>query len=252
MNIYKLPILQNISISPDLFILELPFSEPVQAGQFMMVNIPDPSKILPRPISVFNYDGKTLSLLIRKRGRGTKLLSHIKKGDLITLFGSLGKGFPIELTQQKIVLMGGGEGIAPMLLASEQLKQNNYLSILAGFRHQIEATVLNYFDSDLSISYTAQDHTEQCSRGLITDLLQEISIPNYIFCCGPIPMMKAIYHYIKNKKWQTILYVSMESHMACGVGACMGCTIKGHNDRTLKVCTEGPIFLAEEVFGAFD
>ncbi|MGL5955319.1 MAG: dihydroorotate dehydrogenase electron transfer subunit [Brevinema sp.] len=248
MKIDKLPILKNIAISQDLFVLELPFSEPVQAGQFVMVNIPDPSKILPRPISVFNYDGNTLSLLIRKRGQGTILLSQLKQGDSIELFGILGKGFPKDLSQKKIVLMGGGEGIAPMLLASEQLKQHNQLSILAGFRYQKEAKILDYFDPNLSILYTAQDHIEQRSRGLITDLLQEIEIPDYIFCCGPNPMMKAIYH--QTNQWNTTVYVSMESHMACGVGACMGCTVEGRDHQALKVCTEGPVFPAEEVFDA--
>ncbi|MGL4393833.1 MAG: dihydroorotate dehydrogenase electron transfer subunit [Brevinema sp.] len=243
-------VLQNIPLTPELFILELSFEGKAQAGQFVMIAVPDSAKILPRPISVFNYNphSQTLSLLIRKRGAGTELLSSINIGDKLTVFGALGKGFPTDLKDKNIILMGGGEGIAPMLMASELLKKENEITIFAGFRNEIESSVLDYFDEDLPCQYTAQDHENQCTRGLITDLLVDIEEPDYIFTCGPIPMMKAIYE--KTRSWKTKVYVSMESHMACGVGACMGCTMKGAEDQMLAICTEGPVFLAEEVFHA--
>ncbi len=245
MQLTKSTILQNTAISPELFILDMSFDTPVKAGQFVMIKIPDNSKILPRPISIFDYDekNKVLSLLIRQRGAGTQILSQLQKGDTVELFGGLGNGFPTDLKNQNILLMGGGEGIAPMLLASKQLSKDNNINVLAGFRYDIESAVLDYFDEDSE--YMAQDHDEQCSRGLITDLLDDYD-PDVIFCCGPIPMMKAIYHL----KPQTKIYVSMEGHMACGVGACMGCTQKDKDGQPLKVCSEGPVFLATEVFNA--
>lgn len=250
MTIRQCTILKNTSISPELFVLEFPFEGQIKAGQFVMVNIPDSSKILPRPISVFDYDEttKTLSLLIRKRGKGTEILSQLKEGDSISVFGSMGQGFPTQLKEQNILFMGGGEGIAPALLVSKTLSSNNNVTVFGGFRYEVEAGVLDYFD--VPTEYTAQDHSNQCQRGLITDLLQDITPPDYIFCCGPIPMMKAIYDYTKNKQWPTKVYVSMESHMACGVGACMGCTVKSPQEKALKICSEGPVFLAEEVFNA--
>lgn len=252
MNIKKSLILNNITISPELFILEVLFEGDIQAGQFVMIKVPDNTKILPRPISVFDYDITTqkLSLLIRKRGAGTELLARCKEGDYVTIFGSMGQGFPTAYQNKNILLMGGGEGIAPMLLTSKLLATHNNLTIFGGFRYEIESTVLDYFDENIPTKFTAQDHSQQCHRGLITDLLEDIIAPDYIFCCGPIPMMKAIYQYTQKKQWHTQTYISMESHMACGVGACMGCSIKDAHNQPLKVCTEGPVFIAEEVFHA--
>ena len=243
-------ILNTTLLSPDLFVLDISFPYPVQAGQFVMIKVPDNSKILPRPISIFNYDPKaqSLSLLIRSRGQGSILLSKMSLGQKIDIFGSLGKGFDTNISGKNIILMGGGEGIAPMLLTSELLKKDNDVSVFAGFRHQIEASTLDYFDSDLDIQYTAQDHSENCARGLITDLLDDIDEPDYIYTCGPIPMMKAIYTKVLHKKWNTKVFISMESHMACGVGACVGCTVKDCHNNSIKVCTAGPVFLAEEIF----
>lgn len=243
-------ILNIIHLSPDLFVLDINFPYPIQAGQFMMIKIPDNSKILPRPISIFNYNPLThnLSLLIRNRGKGSSILSQLSLGQKLDIFGSLGKGFDTKIANKNIILMGGGEGISPMLLTSERLKTNNNVSVFAGFRHQIEASILDYFDTDLHIQYTAQDHSENCSRGLITDLLDDLNEPDYIYTCGPIPMMKAIYNKVLHKKWNTKVFVSMESHMACGVGACVGCVIKNCDNHSIKVCTDGPVFLAQEIF----
>lgn len=243
-------IINNIPISPELFILQLHFPYPIEAGQFVMLVISDHSHILPRPISVFDYDLEInqLSLLIRKRGIGSELLSQLEKGDSLELFGGLGKGFNTIHENKKIVLIGGGEGIAPMLLTSNLLKEKNNITIFSGFRYDIESSILEYFDQDLSIEYTALDHSEQYSRGLVTNLLDTIEEPDYIYACGPLPMMKAIHQIIHTKQWKTQYYVSMESHMACGVGACMGCTIKNNQGNPLKVCTEGPVFPAKEIF----
>jgi len=250
MQLITSPITNIISISEELYILTCFFPELVYAGQFIMINIPDNSKILPRPISIFNYDTNTklLSLLIRTRGTGTHILSQSKIGDKISLFGPCGQGFDTTLTNQNIVLIGGGEGIAPMLITSEALKINNTISIFAGFRYQEEACILEYFDQNLLIQYTAQDHKDCNSRSFVTSLLNHISAPDHIFTCGPIPMMKAIYSAIKKNQWETKLFISMESHMACGVGACMGCTISDKYNKAQKVCTDGPIFNAKDIF----
>ena len=244
------PILSNTAISPELFVMELKADIPIKAGQFIMIKLPDNARILPRPISVFNYDpsSKTLSLLIRKRGAGSELLSTLTTGSSLDIFGGLGKGFDSTHNNKKIILMGGGEGIAPMLLCSNLLKEHNDITILAGFRHEVESSCLDYFDQDLDISYTALDHQEQCARGFVTDLLDNESEPDYIYTCGPIPMIEAIHRMILAKNWNTLLFASMESHMACGVGACMGCTIKNNDNKPLRVCSEGPVFSSKEIF----
>lgn len=251
MHMITTPIINIRNISKELFILEIFFPEMVFAGQFMMLNIPQNAHILPRPISVFNYNPQTkiLSLLIRKRGYGSQILSHCSRGDKISLFGACGNGFSTKnITHKNILLIGGGEGIAPMLLTSEKLKQHNQVTIFAGFRFQEEACVLKYFDQHLSIHYTAQDHTNPKLRTMVTCLLDDIAAPDFIYACGPTPMMKAIHDSIRSKYWTTKLYLSLENRMACGVGACMGCIIEDADKKPQKVCTNGPIFLAEEIF----
>ena len=66
-----------------------------------------------------------------------------------------------------------------------------------------------------------------------------------IYACGPNPMLKALY----NKAANTPMEVSMEAHMACGIGACLGCTVEKSNGDFLRVCKDGPVFDAKEVFG---
>lgn len=244
----KTKITNHIKISEELFILEVEYPYSVNAGQFFMIKLLDKAHILPRPISIFEYntEDKKISFLIRKRGIGSEMISQYNIGQSIEIIGSLGNGFDTSIKNKKCILVSGGEGIAPMLLLSKNLQKDNQLKLLAGFRYHQEKSTLDYFD--IEKNYTALDATNPSHQGLVTDLLEKEDEPDIMYICGPIKMMEIIYRMIRTKNWNTTVYVSMESHMACGVGACMGCTIKNIHNQPLKICTEGPIFNAEEIF----
>lgn len=243
------PVISNREITTNLHVLTLIWKGNVQAGQFFMLQTPHNSQVLPRPISVFDYDKdrQTLSFLIRTRGDGTQALNSLKYGDQLNIFGPLGQGFDTALKDKEILLLSGGEGIAPMLLTAKNLKYHNNVRLFAGFRTKEELEILNYFSSyedEIEIKHTCQEE----NNALVTQLLEdEPSWPDYAYICGPMAMMKSCVQSM-NKWKNTKKFVSLENSMPCGVGACMGCTVKGKKGIPLRPCSEGPVFNAMEVF----
>lgn len=244
MTINICPVISRIDINDSLFVLKVLWHGAITPGQFFMIQIPDSSYILPRPFSAFEVDPKqnTLSFLIRIRGAGSRLLSQLKSGDQLKLFGSLGTGFQTNIRNKIIVCISGSEGIAPFWQVLSLLHKENKITLLAGFRDHDDAKILTYFKpyhNTVNIQYTINPKP-------VTDLLSDITEPDFLYVCGPVPMMQAVCNLTKS--WHnTHTLVSLENKMACGTGACMGCTwIKGNN--TLKVCSQGPVFEAHEVF----
>lgn len=244
MPVHICPVISRIDISHSLFVLKVLWQGSITPGQFFMIQIPDSGYILPRPFSAFEVDieQNTLSFLIRIRGAGSRFLSQLKSGNQLKLFGSLGKGFQTDIRNKMIVCISGSEGIAPFWQVISLLHKENKIILLAGFRDQYDAEILTYFQpyqNNVDIRYTINPQP-------VTDLLADIIEPDFLYVCGPIPMMQAVCNLTKS--WQnTHTLVSLENKMACGTGACMGCTwLKDKS--ALKVCSQGPVFEAHEVF----
>lgn len=241
-------IIENFTITPRLFVLTVRWEGVVLPGQFFMLHTPSDAQILPRPISVFDWskEDKTLSFLIGVYGKGTALLQELKMGCTLKIDGPYGNGFPTEIKGANILLIGGAEGIAPMFLAAKSLLYYNTVRLFAGFKTKADADVLKFFApyaDELEISYTVQEE----NGGLVTSLIEEASPAQAAFICGSGPMMKACVQAMKPWK-STRIFVSLDSRMACGVGACMGCTVKGKRGKALRPCSQGPVFEAKEVF----
>ncbi|RVU54298.1 dihydroorotate dehydrogenase electron transfer subunit [Anaerosphaera multitolerans] len=231
-------IISNEKLSKDFYLLKAKEEKEVKMGQFYMLRSWDYYPLLSRPISIYDSDGKTISFLYKVVGEGTELFAKLKPGDEITLQGPLGESFPE--VEGKIAMVGGGVGIAPLYLASKTLKElnpENKIDIYLGF-------------SDVAL--LEEEYGKVCDNlkinvgGFVTD---DIEVENYdhIFTCGPEIMMKVLYEKCKRVGVEDRLTVSMESRMACGVGACFGCTCKT-TEGNKKVCKDGPIFSAKEVF----
>ena len=241
----------NSRVNRETFILYFAWNGPApRAGQFFMVKPLRCSVFLARPISVceFNTAKNTVKFLITVRGRGTKELAQMKVGEEAQLTGPLGNAWADFLPEGgKAALVGGGAGIAPLeALAAE--KQDYLFHFFAGFKYgfrekEEEDAMLGAAVHAKKIVITAEDGRNALS-GLIVDFLFEPQNYDVIFACGPEPMLKAI-----KKKCETRrvpCYVSLERRMACGVGACLGCTVRTAKGNR-RCCADGPIFPAGEL-----
>ena len=228
-------VISNEPVGEGFFLLNVAGTFNAKMGQFCMLRAWDTYPVLSRPISVFDCGEESISFLYKVIGEGTELLSKQKAGNEIEVQGPYGNGFPE--VEGKIALVGGGIGVAPLYYTAKQLRaQGKTVDLYLGFAEQ----------ALLEDSYRAV-----CDRliinlgGYITD---EIDPTEYdvILTCGPQIMMNVLAE--KTKGTKAKLYVSMENRMGCGVGACLVCSCKTkHGNR--KVCKDGPVFPAEEVFG---
>lgn len=230
----------NEKISPNIYRLKLKGNFKGKPGQFYMVkgwSGEDP--FLPRPISISDLKDGELTLLYEIVGKGTHIISELKVGDSLSLLGPLGKGFDLELKKEKrVAIVSGGIGIAPLLYLAKEL--NSEIDLYSGFRENAYYTEeFKEYVSELKIS-TEDGSTGH--KGYITEILKPEDY-DLVITCGPEPMISALVHLCKNR---TQLEISMENRMACGIGACMGCTIETIRGME-RVCKEGPVFKAEEV-----
>lgn len=225
-------------------------------GQFVCIYPKDKSTLLPRPISVCEVkdDGTALRIVYRVVGRGTTEFSQYEKGDAIDVLGMLGNGFPIDKAAgKKVFLMGGGIGIPPMLQLAKALNavtDRDMIQIILGYRDG--KTFLKEDLEQYGKVYVASEDGQAGTKGNVMDAVRENGLDaEIIFACGPMPMLRAIKRYAESEKIQA--YISLEERMACGVGACLGCVARTRetdhhsNVKNARICTDGPVFNAEEV-----
>lgn len=236
----RVKIFENKEISKKIFKLTILGDFNGNPGQFYMLRAWDKEPFLSRPISIHNLDKEKIEFLYEVRGEGTEFLSRLKNDDNIGLLGPLGNGFDIDKIKGKIAIVTGGIGIAPMYFAAKQLKDCK-VDFYAGFREQVYLTgEISDFVNETCIS---TDTGEFGHKGFITDIFDPKKY-DIVLSCGPSIMMdKVIQSCITNNKK---IYISQENHMACGIGACLGCTCKT-NSGMKTVCKDGPVFNGEDV-----
>lgn len=222
-----------------------------KAGQFVCLYPKDKSTLLPRPISICEADGENgmLRLVYRVVGKGTAEFSGLKEGETVEILGNLGNGFPIEEgVGKRVFIMGGGIGIPPMLELAKRLQAGK--QIIVGYRDR-DTFLKEELEQHGSV-YVATEDGSVGSRGNVMDAIRENGLcADIIFACGPMPMLRAIKRYAEEQGIPA--YISLEEHMACGVGACLGCVVKtreidSHSHvNNARICTDGPVFEAGEV-----
>lgn len=240
-------ILEKENLSSNFVLLKLQKSGtllPITPGQFVQVQIPTTSGVLlRRPISIHDVDEekRCLSLLIQTVGKGTQALSAMKEEETVNLVYPLGNGYPVK--GENPLLVGGGCGVAPLLyLAKNFQKKGIRPLILLGCRDQVilQKEFARYGD----VYITTEDGS--CGeQGFVTQhSIWDTAAIDGIFTCGPEAMMKNVAKRAKNK--QVPCYISLENTMACGIGACLCCVVETkHGNRC--TCTEGPVFLADDI-----
>ncbi|MGW8195668.1 MAG: dihydroorotate dehydrogenase electron transfer subunit [Desulforhopalus sp.] len=223
-----------------------------QPGQFVMVRAGatlDP--LLRRPFSIHKIteDG-LVTILFKVIGKGTRMLAAVSEGMQLDIIGPLGRGFDIS-TPGPYCMIGGGMGIAPLFfLAQHLLHARRYPDnppVLLGAQTQAELMQLAEEFTDLGYPVlTATDDGSIGHHGFVTELLDVIlSEVNQVYVCGPMAMMRTVV--AKCHAAQVACQVSLETHMACGLGACLGCTFPASGSGYRHVCRDGPVFSADEV-----
>ena len=213
-----------------------------KSGQFVMVRCAeDHDPLLRRPLSIHKTDGSGgVALLFEVVGRGTSWLSERAEGDSVDLVGPLGNGFFVKPDAKDLLLVAGGIGIAPLaFLAEEASRVGKKVTALLGARGASHPFPACQFPKGASVVKATEDGS-QGRRGLVTGLIDEyIEQADQVFACGPAAMYKAMagMDCLRGKSVQ----VSLEERMACGVGACYGCTVKT-TEGLKQVCHDGPVF----------
>lgn len=261
---------EKIADADDLRRLVLRWEGALEAGpgQFLHIKITDAlDPLLRRPLSIAAIDREKqeLTVLYRVKGRGTQLLAQVRPGECLNVLGPLGKGFTIPgftiPEQGELVLAAGGIGAFPLLsLAVDAKAQGVKTTLLWGGESKdffTNAGLALWERTGIEIVLASIDGSIGL-RGLVTDLLKE-KFPEdgtvsggdgvRIAVCGPVGMLKAVTAWGLEKG--LTMEISLEEKMGCGVGACLGCvcTVRDQdgNIRRAKVCSDGPVFKAEEV-----
>ncbi len=209
-----------------------------RAGQFFMLRIPgvlDP--LLGRPISICETDAESseTAFVYQTVGRGTALFSALRPGDSLDAQGPYGNGFPLE--PGSAVVLGGGIGSAPMLQLVKALRAGDSarrIDVYLGFRAE----------AYLADAFERYADRVTCNIGGFVTNDADFSLDATYYACGPAPMLRAAASAAQAA--DAALYLSLEKHMACGVGACLGCTCQTNGGRK-RVCKDGPVFDYREV-----
>ncbi len=236
----KFQIISNTALTDSVYkmVLAGDTSAITAPGQF--VNIQLAGKFLRRPISVCDWDEKTLTIIYKVVGKGTEQMRRMASGEVLDLLTGLGNGYDLTLSGNKPLLLGGGVGVPPMYaLAKALIGEGKTVSVVLGFNKENEVFYEEEFKAlGCHVTVTTADGSYG-KKGFVTDALPESY--TYFYTCGPEPMLKAVYR-ATNSSGQ----MSFEERMGCGFGACMGCsckTLTGYK----RICKDGPVMKKEEI-----
>ena len=234
-------IISNENIAPNVYrmVLSGDTSAITASGQF--VNLLLDGFYLRRPISVNDYDEKTLTIIYKVVGRGTEAMSAMTAGRELDILTGLGNGYCTSDSGEHPVLVGGGVGVPPLYnLAKKLLAEGKKVSVILGFNTAAEIFCEKEFAAlGCDVHVTTVDGSVGI-KGFVTDALGDLSY-TYFYTCGPMPMFKAI----ENTAVGSGQY-SFEERMGCGFGACMGCSCKTKYGNK-RICKDGPVLEREEI-----
>ena len=236
--------------------LETEMAADAHPGQFVGVYPAGKATLLPRPISICEVDAarRAIRLVYRVVGQGTAEFALYQPGDYISILGVLGNGFPLDKAEGKrVLLMGGGIGVPPLLQTAKELKaagKTASVTAVMGYRNA-EIFLRDDFEKTAELVIATEDGSIG-TKGNVIDAIKENGLEaDVIYACGPMPMLRAIKAYASENGMKA--YVSLEERMACGVGACLGCICKTkeideHSQvKNTRICTDGPVFDADDL-----
>lgn len=248
----KAQVLEVRDIAEGIFLLRVyssALADAAMPGQFLHIRVPgDHAHVLRRPISIMHIDPEcgALSMAIQIKGDGTRRLRAVKAGEKLDVLGPLGRGFDAE-EAKTVYFIGGGVGVAPVRCAMDAFATQDSRAFF-GYRTKAHVYGLENLPCTAEI---VTDDGSMGEKGLVTaPLLRAIAQkrPELMMACGPEPMLRAVQKIALEQ--QIPCQLSLEEHMGCGIGACLGCTCKvkvKDGEAYRRVCMDGPVFTAEEV-----
>ena len=244
--IYNARVVSNTRAVDNLFKLTVELDDPLIAipGQFVQLKIPSNEFTLRRPLGIAVLNDQLLTMFYRIVGRGTEFLSTVEPSTQLDLLAPLGNGFSI-VNDEKVLLVGGGVGLAPLLFCARRFEG---VDVLIGGKTRSEAEMwTTEFNGSINEMFVTTDDGSLGIKGFVSDLLPEVlskKMYDAVLVCGPPIMMKNVSSLVAQHNIRC--EVSMERRMACGLGACLSCSIDTVNGRR-KVCKDGPIFDATKI-----
>jgi dihydroorotate dehydrogenase electron transfer subunit len=221
-------------------------------GQFVHVQVPNrPDLLLRRPFSIHAYDEKRreLTLVYQVKGKGTRAFADCSPGDVLSVLGPLGRGFPVKTDIKRGIVVGGGIGCAP-LLSLPVLMPHVVFDAALGFRNAACIFQKSLFENACNRVIWTTDDGSFGRKGFAADALKDLLEQpcDAVFACGPKPMLQNLQAFMKGLSIPC--YASLEERMGCGIGACVTCTVVVIESCTLqhkRVCKDGPVFDLSEV-----
>ena len=240
-DIYK--VLSNEPLTPVVYrmVLEGDTQYITRSGQF--INIELEGKFLRRPISVSDYDEKSITIIYKVVGSGTDQMSHMAVGTELDILTGLGNGFNTDNAAQQPLLVGGGVGVPPLYnLCKRLLGEGKRPVVILGFNTKDEIFYEQEFQALGVDVYCSTADGSHGVKGFVTDVIREKALVfDYLYTCGPLPMLKALYD-----ATEVDGEFSFEERMGCGFGACVGCTCKTKYGNK-RICKEGPVLKRDEI-----
>lgn len=244
MNLIQARVTERETVMPNTYVVRLESRELAQAmpGQFVHLRATDTwDPLLRRPMSIYLMHPDGVSVMIRDVGRGSALLAAKRPGDLVDVLGPLGRPFELREGPRRLLMVGGGYGVAPLIgLAERALPRGQEVTLLVG-----AATAEYVFPRERvphAIDYrpaTVDGSLGHC--GFVTEMLPEyLDWADAMFACGPTGMLEAVHRASAGREGLDV-QVSMEQQMGCAMGVCLGCVIPT-NDGYQRVCRDGPVF----------
>jgi len=265
----------NDEVAPAYFRMGLLWTAPlpVEPGQFIMLRVSEGvDPFLCRPFGVYRMikperaggEARGFEILYKVVGKGTRRMSEMRAGEAVDIFGPLGRGFPPFKGKGRLLMVAGGVGIVPFYLVAETFAERGRLKLLFGGKSEDDLPGLDDFHAlGLDIGVATEDGTAG-EKGVVTTLLErDIADNDTLYACGPKGMLKAVAAVAGERG--VPCYVSLDRRMACGMGACLGCAVKGDGGSAssavapsegrenralspyLMVCKDGPVFNAEDL-----
>lgn len=246
-------IVKKIKLNDEFFILKLQSEDNlplIQPAQFVEIKVEDAKDtFLRRPFSIHdvNYEKNTITLLIKISGNASYELSEMQIGRMINVLFPIGTPYTISYNTSKLLLIGGGCGIAPLLYTAKYFSLFGIeITFLLGFRNKESIILKDKFAKYGNLFFSTDDGSYGEKGNVMQHSLLNSEFFRYdkILACGPKPMLKAVSEWSINNNINC--EVSLENMMACGIGACL-CCVQNTTDGHKCVCTDGPVFNAKQI-----
>ena len=235
-------VLENKKIAKDVFLMVLEGDTQYITAPGQFINILVEGFYLRRPISICDWDDKTITIIYKVVGKGTEAMAEMLPGKKLDILTGLGNGFTAKEGSEKPLVIGGGVGAPPMYgVAKHLMEKGAKPTVILGFTSKDDVFYEEEFKALGCEVYVTTNDGSYGTKGFVTDVIKNLEGYDYFYTCGPLPMLKAV-----AMGTECSGQLSFEERMGCGFGGGMGCSCKTLTGNK-RICTEGPVLLKEEI-----